>query len=78
MSAPDKLLHIIAGMAVASWAAILWPWWWLPIAAAVLAGAAKEFYDMTGRGTVDAGDFWATVLGGAIVWVIVIVKTFII
>jgi hypothetical protein len=76
MCAPDKLLHILAGMAVASWSATGWPTlWWLPITAAVIAGAAKELYDRTGRGTVDRWDFIATTLGGAVVWGALLIKT---
>jgi hypothetical protein len=33
-----------------------------------------EDYDRTGRGTVDVWDFWATVLGGAIVWAVAIMR----
>lgn len=74
--APDKLKHIIAGMAVASWTAILWPAWaWiLPLVTSALAGALKELYDSTGRGTVDRNDFYATLTGGIVVWLAAIVK----
>lgn len=37
---------------------------WCSFTAATLAGVAKEFYDSTGRGNVEAADAVATSLGG--------------
>lgn len=63
----DKLMHITAG-AIASavvFCATSNPWWGL--VAAVVAGAAKEFWDSLGHGTVDVWDAVATAAGGAAV-----------
>lgn len=75
-AAQDKVKHLFAGAIVAAWTAILWPAWaWiLPPIFAALAGALKELYDSTGRGTVDRGDFYATLAGGVVVWIAVIVR----
>lgn len=62
----DKLTHIAAG-AIAS--AVVFcasnNLWW-GFAAAVVAGAAKEYWDSRGHGTVDVWDFVATAAGGAV------------
>lgn len=75
-AAPDKLKHIIVGMTLAVWSAMLIPSWaWiLPLLVAAIAGAVKELYDSTGRGTVDRGDFWATLAGGIVVWFAAVAK----
>lgn len=82
-SQPDKKTHILAGALVAALTVYVWPtntWpsisWAFPILAVMVAGILKELYDSTGRGTVDVNDFWATILGGTVVWMAVIIKTF--
>lgn len=62
---PDKVLHFAAGAVVASAAYAVTGSLWGAVLAAALAGAAKEAYDATGRGTVDLWDFIATVVGAA-------------
>jgi len=59
----DKVLHFAAGAVIASAAYALTGSLWAAVLAAALAGAAKEAYDATGRGTVDAVDFAATLAG---------------
>ncbi len=61
----DKVLPFAAGAVVASAAYALTGSLWGAVLAAALAGAAKEAYDATGRGTVDRWDFIATVAGAA-------------
>lgn len=68
----DKIGHAAAGIVVAQWAEYearrrgaerpkLWG-----CGAAAVVGLAKEAYDSTGRGTVDAKDFLATALAGCL------------
>lgn len=60
----DKANHVLYGLAAYLLAAAIAG----PIAGlvfAALAGAAKEAYDATGRGHVEALDFLATTAGGA-------------
>ena len=63
---PDKQAHIFAGAAIAS-AVALYTTPLYGLAAGVIAGAAKEIYDRTGRGTSDFKDFLATALGATVV-----------
>lgn len=74
--AHDKKLHFITGLLLSLLVGAVWH----PVAgliASVIAGAAKEIYDSTGRGTVDALDFVATAAGGLIgfVAIFMIVRT---
>lgn len=64
--AKDKLMHLGAGCAIAFASGRIWgPG--LGLALACLAGLAKEAYDkLSGKGTVEALDFWATFAGGLI------------
>lgn len=71
----DKLLHFIAGMLVAVIVLIVLPWW-AALAAAVLAGAAKEIIDYYGYGAPELADFLYTALGGLIVCLPEIINTF--
>ena len=64
--AKDKQLHILAGFIVAVVAQVLTGSPLVALLASVVVGAAKEAYDATGRGTVDLWDFVATVAGGAL------------
>lgn len=75
-SAPDKVKHLFAGAVIAAWTAILWPAaaWILPLVFAAAAGALKELADRMGLGTPDRADFWATLAGGAVVWLAAVVK----
>lgn len=64
--AKDKLMHIGAGCAIAFASGRIWgPG--LGLGLACLAGLAKETYDkLSGKGTVEALDFWATFAGGIV------------
>jgi len=58
----DKLLHILAGIAIAAAVA---PFGAVPAFCAVLfAAIGKELYDRTGRGTPELLDAVATIAGG--------------
>jgi hypothetical protein len=58
----DKLLHILAGIAIAAAAS---PFGAVPAFCAVLFTAiSKELYDRAGRGTPELLDAVATVVGG--------------
>lgn len=64
----DKRLHFLAGFAAGLLGAFLCHLAGYPpaigaLAAPVLAGAGKELYDLTGRGTPDWWDFYATCMG---------------
>lgn len=62
----DKQAHFFAGAAIAASVALYFD----PLAglaSGILAGAAKEIYDRTGRGTSDFKDFLATALGATVV-----------
>lgn len=66
MIAFDKQAHFWAGAAIAASVALyINPAYGL--VTGVLAGAAKELYDRTGRGTPDFKDFLATALGATVV-----------
>ena len=61
--ATDKLLHILAGAAIA---AALLPWGVIPaMLAVVVAAVGKELWDAQGHGTPDRIDALVTVAGGA-------------
>jgi hypothetical protein len=60
----DKLLHLLAGIAIA---AILYPFGIFPAMLAVcIAAIGKELRDMRGHGTPEVLDALATVAGGAV------------
>lgn len=76
----DAKLHIMAGAAAAMGAATLvyvFAKWFsfevkvaslviVGISAAVLFGAAKEYYDHKSNGVVEWRDFWNTLFGGVV------------
>ena len=61
---PDKAGHLIAGLVVFCIFGLFSPI--IGLCAAVVVGAAKEYWDSTGRGNVEFLDFLATAGGGAI------------
>ena len=63
----DKAMHLAAGAAtsVVVFCATGNPW--LGFAAAVVAGAAKEYWDSKGHGCVELMDFVATTAGGLLI-----------
>lgn len=76
----DKYLHFMAGAVAASLTACLvylFASWWTPwvkvgailalgVSVALLAGAAKEYYDSKGKGDCELEDFIVTGIGGYI------------
>lgn len=75
MIAKDKVLHILAGAAVALFVLFGSPPWIIPTLCAAAVGGLKEVYDYVDnwlqsrkgkpeRHNVDQADFWATVAGG--------------
>lgn len=61
----DKQKHLIVGFIISLFCGLC-SHWSIGIAVASLAGAVKEFYDMTGRGTPEFADFVMTMVGGII------------
>lgn len=72
----DKLMHLLAGVAIS----LLFGWLAHDALAgftvALVAGVAKEAYDYFGHGTSDFNDFIATAQGGAIGLIILTVIDF--
>jgi hypothetical protein len=67
----DKKLHMGAGAGIAGVSMAAGASWKQACGLSVLGGIAKEAYDSTGRGTVDAKDAIATGAAGcATAWVI--------
>lgn len=62
MIALDKIIHTLAGAAIA---AALMPWGVIPaMLAVIVAAVGKEVWDAQGHGTPDRIDALATVAGG--------------
>lgn len=59
----DKLTHALAGAVIALALGYLITWW-LALLMAIIAGAAKEYYDDIRTGVIDKMDFAATCAGG--------------
>lgn len=66
--AVDKAHHAAAGAGIAIITTELTGSPWKGCAAALAAGLAKEAWDATGRGHVEAADVAATVLGCGVTW----------
>lgn len=65
----DKVYHLVAGVLVSL---VFWPFF-PPIIgffASVFAGAGKEIRDTMGYGTPEWNDFFATIAGGALVYIV--------
>ena len=62
----DKIYHAAAGAIASAVVFCVTSNPWLGLAAAVVAGVAKEFWDSKGHGTVDVWDFVATTAGGTV------------
>lgn len=74
MSLPqDKLWHVIAGLVVGAFFAIVLPVE-VPLVPVIFAGAIKEFIDDWRSGGADWKDFVATVAGGAIIQIMSIIQ----
>ena len=62
----DKLWHVIAGLIIGSFFAIVLPIE-APIVPVIFAGAIKEFVDDWRKGAGNWGDFVSTLAGGAVI-----------
>lgn len=63
----DKVLHLIAGAVIALVVGLaVSPM--IGLLTATLAGVAKEVWDSFGNGAVEAWDALATILGGALIY----------
>lgn len=67
----DKRLHFVAGVIVSTFFALAFGMR-AALVPAVVAGFTKEFIDAWQTGSWDWGDFFATVLGGVLVQVFVL------
>ena len=63
----DKIYHLASGAIVSAVVFCETGNQWLGFTAAVVAGAAKEYWDSRGHGTVDVWDFVATAAGGLLI-----------
>ena len=68
--ASDKLWHVIAGLVIGAFFAIVLPTE-APVVPVIFAGAIKEFVDDWKHGNADWRDFVATVSGGGLIQVMV-------
>ena len=69
----DKQLHFLGGIVLAL-AFGLFLGAWVGLTAAIIAGIAKELYDMTGRGTPDVMDAVATIVGGLVGFTLILIS----
>lgn len=72
----DKALHMAAGLIIS----LVLGWIYSPLiglAVAIVAGIAKEVWDYCGHGTPDFGDALATIQGGCIGGLLVILVTYV-
>jgi len=58
----DKKKHLIAGFVLSTMGLVYWPLY----ALGYIAGIAKEVYDSTGRGCVEAADVAYTWVGATV------------
>lgn len=61
----DKLKHFAAGFLITLVLGLLFNLW-IGFFAGIIAGIAKELYDMTGRGTPDIQDAVVTAAGSSV------------
>jgi len=62
----DKQTHAYIGMVAGGWATLASKNAWVGTATACTLGLAKEIYDNNNQGTVEAADFVATCVPGAV------------
>jgi len=72
----DKQLHFLGGIILALVFG-LFLGIWAGLAAAVIAGLAKEAYDSLGFGTPDRWDAIATIAGGLLGFLLIMISEFI-
>lgn len=66
----DKLWHVIAGLVIGAFFAIVLPME-APVVPVIFAGAIKEFIDDWRSGGADWKDFAATLAGGGLIQIMV-------
>ncbi len=66
----DKLWHVIAGLVIGAFFAIVLPME-APVVPVIFAGAIREFVDDWKHANADWRDFVATVAGGGVIQVMV-------
>ena len=64
----DKILHFIAGFSLSMLGVLFLPL----VLLGFIFGFAKEFYDLSGRGTAEVNDVIATLIGAVIAMGIVV------
>jgi hypothetical protein len=69
----DLQAHFWAGLAICL-AASLFLGSIVGLTVAIIAGIAKELYDMTGRGTPDVMDAVATIVGGLVGFMLILIS----
>lgn len=62
--AGDKVVHLLAGAVIAIVTLLITENSFFAIMMAAILGAAKEWWDGKGHGTVEFADFFATLIGG--------------
>ena len=72
----DKQLHFFSGWALMLSVSLFFGWQ-VGLAVTVLAAVAKEVWDSMGHGTADLWDAAATVLGGLVGTVLIMIKEWI-
>lgn len=68
----DKLLHFIAGVLITAVVAVVFPRF--AVLGAIVAGLAKEVYDEITYGGWDWKDLLATIMGGAVMGLIILMQ----
>ncbi len=62
----DKVVHLLAGAVIAIVTLLITENSFFAIMMATILGAAKEWWDGKGHGTVEFADFLATLMGGVL------------
>ena len=73
MIANDKLIHFLGGLVIALLAGLFLDAW-IGLAAAVVVGIGKELVDRMGFGTVDKWDAVATIVGGLLGFILILIS----
>ena len=70
----DKWYHFIAGVLLAACIFIVFGWRWGPAVVSLIAGIAKEVFDIITTKVYDWQDLAATLAGGLLVQLFVIIS----
>lgn len=68
----DKWFHFIAGLIIAALPVIVFCWSWSPMVFSAAAGIGKEVFDIVTTKTYDWKDLVATLCGGLVIEVFVL------